>query len=133
MFRPVAPEELIDLWPQVSPGLSQIKRRCNASWTVEQIRAHLLQGRASLYLSDVGFVILEKCSEPMTFEPYLNVWLMFFKPKEGMKRRDEIVKWLDGAQRYARCAWWQFGSPRDEWASTIAPYCEKVMTIWRRR
>lgn len=123
----------MEVWPRTEPGLSVIKRRCNAPWTIEQIRGRLLNGGASLYAHESGFIVIEKCFEPWTGEPYINAWLMWFKSGEAMKRADELVAWLDGAVEFFKCAWWQFGSPRDEWAEVIKPYCEKTLTIWRRR
>ncbi len=133
MFRAIPPDEVLNLWAEVSPGLATIRRRCKAPWTVEQIRGHLLQARASLFVHEKGFVIVEKCVEQWTQEPYLNAWLMWFEPGEAMKRRDELVAWLDEMQRFHRCAWWQFGSPRKEWAKAIESFCEVTMIIWRRR
>lgn len=122
----------MDLWERIWPGLRTIRRKCKAPWTVEQIRGHLLHGKATLFVRDEGFIVLERCLEPWTGEPYLNAWLMWFKPGEAMKQRDELVEWLDNAVRFYKCAWWQFGSPREEWGATIAPYCEKALTVWRR-
>lgn len=133
MFRAIPPEEVLDLWAKVASGLETIRKRCKAPWTVEQIRAHLLFGRASLFVHEQGFLILERCQEQWTGEPYLNAWLMWFKPGEAMKLRDDLVDWLDNAVKFHRCVWWQFGSPREEWAEVIKPYCEKVMVTWRRK
>lgn len=132
MFRPVAVEEIPDLWRYVEHGLIRIRRRCKAPWHESQIKAHLLQGRASLFIRQEGFVVLERCVEPITFEPYLNVWFMYFAPGKAYPMREELVKWLDGMKKQAKCCWWQFASPREEWAEVIKPYCEKVMTTWRR-
>ena len=133
MFQEVRPEDIPEVWSLLEPGLLQIKKRCDAPWVPQQVRAHLLEGRASVFICPVGFVILERCKEPMTSDPYLNVWLMWFQPGEGMKRRDEIVAFLDAMKKHAKCLWWQFGSPREEWAEVIKPFCEKTLIIWRRK
>lgn len=92
-----------------------------------------MEGAATLFLRPEGFVIVERCKEAITLEPYVNVWLMYFKPGEAMRLKDELVKWLDALKKFHRCAWWQFSSPREEWGATIAPFCDKTMVTWRRR
>lgn len=133
MFQEVLPEDIPEVWGLLEPGLSEIKRRCEAPWVPAQVRTHLIEGRATAFLSSFGFLILERCKEPLTADPYLNVWLMWSRPREAFRRREEIVLFLDGMKKRAKCLYWQFGSPREEWAEVIKPYCDKVLTIWRRK
>ncbi len=133
MFKSIPAEDVLSIWPQVSPGIQAIRRKCNATWTAEHIRGRLLEARATLFVHEHGFIVMERCYDTFTGEPYLNAWLMWFKPGEAMKIREQLVAWLNEMKRFHKCAWWQFASPREEWGATIAPYCDKSMITWRSR
>lgn len=114
-------------------GLEAIRKRCKPSWSINHVHAHLLDARATAFVCDEGFVVLQRCGEAITGFPYLNVWLMWFQPGRAKARDAEIVAWLDEMKKRWGCMYWEFNSPRDEWAGAIAPFCEKVMTTWRRK
>ena len=133
MFKPVAAHEVPDVWEFVETGLQKILERCGThTFTTRDIKRHLFQGRASLFVRDEGFVILEKCQEALSGEPYLNVWLMWFKSGEAKKIKPELVSWLDAVRDHYRCMWWEFGSPREEWGAVIDDVATRHITTWRR-
>lgn len=134
MFKPVTPHEVPDVWSFVEPGIEQVIRRCKADeWTPRDIRRYLRYGNAHLYVRDEGFVVLERLLAGISGEPYLNVWLMWFKPGEAKKLKTELIAWLDNARDHAKCEWWQFSSPRDEWANEMDDVCERTVQTWRKK
>jgi hypothetical protein len=128
----VAPDDLSGCWEFVEEGLKVIRSKGDDWWQPQDVRRHLRENKAFLFIRDEGFVVLERCVHPNS-EPYINVWLMFFKPNAGMPLRDWLVEWLDKVTADAKCERWYFSSPREEWAATIAPFCEKHMVTWRRK
>lgn len=133
MFRAIGPHEIPDVWEFTEPGLQKIIERCKATWTIRDIRRHLRSGRATLFVRDEGFVVLERCTESISQEPYLNVWLMWFQNGAAAKLKDDLVAWLDAVRDQQRCEWWEFGSPREEWAAAMDSVCERFTTVWRRK
>lgn len=112
----------------------KILERCGThTFTTRDIFRHLSLGHAQLFVRDEGFCVLETCKEPLSGEPYLNVWLMWFKPGEAKKLKDELVAWLDKVRDHYRCFWWQFSSPRDEWRGEMDDVCERYVQVWRRK
>ena len=159
MFRPVAAHEVPDVWDFVEPGINRIIDKCGShkhAWTARDIRRHLRDGRGVLFLvhswqqesidvgppelpmldrflsKSFGFIIVEKCQEPISREPYLNAWLAWSQPRYFSVIRRKLIAWLDAMRDYERCEWWEFTSPRDEWIPVMQKVCEKPMKTWRR-
>ena len=133
MFKPVATHEIPDNWGFVEPGICKILERCNTqTFTPRDIYRHLNQGRAFLFVREEGFVVLEKCQEPLSTEPYLNVWLMWFRPGEAEKLETELIAWLDQMRDTHRCLWWEFSSPREAWGRALDKVAKRHVTTWRR-
>lgn len=133
MFKPVGAHEIPDVWSFVEPGLLKILEKCGSqTFTPRDIKRHLYKGRATLFVRDEGFCVLEKCEEPLSTEPYLNVWLMWFKPGEAEKLETELIAWLDGMRDHHRCMWWEFSSPREAWGRAMDKVAKRHATTWRR-
>lgn len=121
------------MWGFVEPGICKILEKCGThTFTPRDIKRHLYAGRATLFMRDEGFCVLEKCNEPLSGEPYLNVWLMWFKPGEAKRIKPELVTWLDQVRDHFRCMWWEFSSPRDEWRGEMDDVCKRHVQTWRR-
>jgi hypothetical protein len=130
-FRKVPTEEIGAAWPFVERGLVSILERCRGeAWTPRDIRRHIRQGRAGLFVRKDGFVVLERCEQPITHEPYLNVWLMWFEALALPKH--EVAAWLDEMAKSLSCEWWQFSSPRMGWGQYLEGICEPAYQTWRR-
>lgn len=132
MFRAVLPDDVSAHWGFVLEGLEKVKSKGDVWWSPSDVKRQILLGHAWLFVRDEGFVVLERQIEP-NGEPYLNVWIMWFKPMAAWKIKDELVAWLDEVAASAKWGPWRFSSPREEWAEVIAPYCERYMTTWRRK
>lgn len=130
----VPPADLEAVWAFVSHGLAVIQRRCGgANWTADQVKHLILSGKAGLFLHKDGFLILEPDHEPLSFKPFMNVWLSWFRPGTAKAMRCELVSWLDAqAVRMVGTKDWRFSSPR-AWRAEIEPYCEVHMITWRRK
>jgi hypothetical protein len=127
------PVEALDAsWPAIAYGLRQLLRRWPVEWNETDIYRRLAADKFGLYKCDDGFVILERCEQPISLAPFLHVWVMYFKPGKGKARRTSIIQWLDGLTAQMKCRWWQFTSPRDGWFGADVG-CEPVLTVWRRK
>lgn len=132
MFKPVAAHEIPDVWGFVEPGIARILEKCGThTFTSRDIKRHLFLGRATLFVRDEGFCVLEKCNEPLSGEPYLNVWLMWFKPGEAEKLEDELFAWISAMRDQHRCLWWEFSSPREGWGRVMDKKAKRHVTTWR--
>lgn len=106
--------------------------RLGGNWHPLDIYRRLRDNKCTLLLMpDKGFAILERDCEPLSGEPYLNIWLMWFKPQEMKPHRDAIIAQLDAIKEATHCSWIQFTSPR-EWSDMIEPEFKPYATIWRR-
>jgi len=131
-MRPIPWDEIPSVWPFVEHGLNVILARTRETWTSQDVYRHLRFGKAQLFMHDKGFVTLEKCQEPISGEPYLNLWHIFFLPGEAKKLRPELIAWVDEMRMATRCEWIQGSSPREAW-DVLEPDFEKVRTVWRRK
>lgn len=87
---------------------------------------------AHLFWCDEGFFICEVCVEANGGERYLNVWLMWFKPGAGKKRKKALIAQLDALKAALGCLWIAFTSPRLEWCGMIEGDFELVSYNFRR-
>jgi hypothetical protein len=130
-FRKVGIEEIGASWAFVERGLQAILDECpDEHWTPRDIRRYLREGRAALFVRADGFVVLERSREPITSEPYVNVWLMWFEPEH--LKREEVAAWLDELTKAQACEWWQLSSPRMGWGRYLHGICTHAYTTWRR-
>lgn len=119
------------MWPRIAQGLRIIGKRTNPAWTPGIVLDALEQGRAFLYASEGGWVVLEIQSDHR--ERYLNVWLAHFSANAAKAKRSEFVAWLDDvAMRAIGSTDWRFSSPRKGWAG-LEPDCEVHTITWRRK
>jgi hypothetical protein len=134
-FNHISPADLESVWAFVDCGLRQIQRKCGQlNWTAGQVKNLVLAGKAGLFLHPDGFVILEPDHEPLSFKPFLNVWLAWFRPGKAKTIRAQLVAWLDAqAMQMVGTKDWRFSSPRLGWANEIEPFCEIHMMTWRRK
>jgi len=132
-MRYIAPQELPQVWEAVERGLTRILQLCPDTWIPRDIKRHLYQGRCFLYFCDEGFFIVEKCCETFSGEPFLNVWVMYFQPGEGVKVKREIIAQLDVLRAQTHSEWIQFTSPRHKWAGMIEGDFKEYGRIWRRK
>lgn len=133
-FRFIAPDDVPAHWGRVEKGIASILAKCEREpWTSRDIRRALRAGRAQLFVREEGFVVLERCQEPISGEPYLNVWLMWFAPGTLPMLRKEVADWLDETREQAKCEWWQFTSPREGWGKFLEDICEPIASTWGRR
>lgn len=132
LFVPVHADDIGQHWPMVERGIDSILAKATREpWTARDVRRHLRRGKAQLFLRDDGFIVLERAVEPISGEPYLNVWLMWFAPGCAMPQlRDQIKAWLDDMKILARAEWWQFSSPREGWGAMLETCCERICSTW---
>jgi hypothetical protein len=121
-------------WQEVERGLKAVQKKIGSTnWTVEQVKNCILSGKAGLFVHDDGFVILEPDHEPLSFKPFMNVWIAWFKPQKAAAIRRYLVAWLDEqAVRMVGTKDWRFSSPRAGW-SVIEGDCDIHMKTWRRK
>jgi hypothetical protein len=128
---PVLPQDIPKHWEWVERGLNQIIRKTQEKWSAAHVSQALFEGRAFLFVSDRGFVVLQQLREDWTCAPYVNVWAAWFEPGEAKKRRQELSEWLDTVTEQHGCVTWKFGSPRKGWKGYEGWEIDKV--IWRRK
>jgi hypothetical protein len=126
-------EDIPEVWEFVERGLNVILAKAGQCWwTPADVRRFIREGRCFLFVTEGGFVTLEKAFTPNA-EPYLNVWHMYFEPGEAAKRKDELIAWLDNMQRKAKCGWIQF-TGRPEWTNALrGEFEEQHRTLTRNR
>lgn len=125
-------DDLSEVWEFVEAGLRHVLSLTHEPWTPRDVKQHIREGWASLYVCDEGFAVLQRRKADWTADPYINVWVLWFQADKARQRRAELIAWLDEMVRQQKCEWWEFGSPRAGWAGLEAD-CERVKTIWRRR
>lgn len=130
-MRFVPPDDLSVHWEFVEKGLDQVLRLTKEPWTPKDIKHAIREGFASLFVCEDGFLVLQRLKAAWTSDPYVNVWVTWFKPGRAKEKRAELIAFLDDATRQSKCDWWEFGSPREGWVGLGE--CEKVRTIWRRK
>lgn len=132
-FRRIAPDGLGAIWSWVERGLNVVRAvSAHKPWGADDVLRRLVDERAHLYVREDAFVVLEKCVEPISERPYLNVWVMWSEPQKANQIRPAIVRWLYAQKAAQGCDWWQFSSPRPGWYG-IEAGCEPVYTVWRSR
>jgi hypothetical protein len=129
----VPPEDLSSVWGFVEPGLQETIALTKEPWTANHVKQHIREGHATLFVDDDGFVVLQRLKALWTSDPYVHVWVMWFKPGTAHERLKELVTWLDEITKQCKCDWWEWASPREgwKWLERLG-LCQKVKTVWRR-
>lgn len=121
------------MWGFVEPGLQEVLAVTKEPWTATHVEQHLRMGWARLFVCDDGFVVTQRLEAPWTAKPYLNVWVMWFRPDTAQEKLRELVAFLDDIQRLEKCDWWEWSSPREGWRwMERLGLCQKIRTVWRR-
>ena len=133
-FLRVQAHEIPVWWEFVGEGLADIIRRCpSVPWTPRDIRRILRAEQAALYVRpDEGFVVIQRLTDYVTGEPYMNVWHLWFRPGIAARHREGLLAWLDESCRALRCEWWEFTSTREEWDNALRGTCGSPRLTWVR-
>jgi hypothetical protein len=133
-FDRVEPHQIGEVWEFVGAGLAVIAAECpTVPWYPRDVKRCLLKGQAALYVRPEGFVILQRCEEPISGAPYLNVWAIWFRPGTASPLRQQLIEWLDYSCRATCCEWWEGTSTREGWGRALESVCDEAMVTWRRR
>jgi hypothetical protein len=132
--RFVPPDELSSVWGFVEHGLNEVLALTKEPWAPSQVEYHLREKLASLFICEDGFCVLQTRKADWTSRPYVNVWVMWFRPEAAQEKMHELVAFLDEVTKQAKCDWWEWSSPRKGWRwMERLGLCEQVRTIWRRK
>lgn len=131
---------MIQLVTQFNPfdfyerGINEILRRGEGlTFTPYDIYHHLKSNRCHLYrMDDAGFFVVEKCVETISGDAFMNVWLMWFAPGEGVPHKAELLEALDNLQRFYGCKWTDFGTTRKAWGELLKGEFVEHMVTYRR-
>lgn len=133
MIQHVPPEGLSRDWAFYRKGIEEIISYGGVRFIPEDVYSRIKTGHAFLYrVDDVGFFVVEKCLEHCSDEPFMNVWLMWFKPGFGLPHKDELIDYLDRMAKAAGCLWIRFGTTREAWVKLLDGHFKKHLTILQR-
>lgn len=133
ILRRIQPEGVGEVQSFVVDGLAAIVESCpTVPWRAADVLRALLDGRCALYLNDDGFVVVTRKLEEITGRPYLNLWLMWFRPGTGKAVMADVIAWLDQVCKDTACDWWEGSSTREGWGRALRDYCEPAYITWRR-
>jgi hypothetical protein len=132
--RLIPADDLSSVWGFVEPGLLEILALTQEPWTPVHVEYAIRSGYAWLFVDDDGFFVVQKLKAEWTGAPYLNVWVMWFKPGTAHKHLKGLVGWLDDLKAQTKSDWWEWSSPREGWAwLERLNVCQKIRTVWRRK
>lgn len=117
-------------------GINEIIRRSNGriTFTARDVYRHLRKRHCELYrVDDAGFFVIEVCTESISGEPFLNVWLMWFQPGKGLPYKHAVIEALDRLCEHYRCEWIDFGTTREAWGELLKGEFEEHMITLRRK
>lgn len=133
MIRHIPPEGLTRDWQFYRQGIEEIISYGGVRFIPEDVYARIKTRQAFLYrIDDSGFFVAEKCLEHCSDEPFLNVWLMWFKPGQGLPHKQELIDYLDRMAEVSGCLWIRFGTTREAWVHLLDGYFKKHLTILQR-
>lgn len=115
-------------WHLIVDGLTQISEENDTDWTPEDMRGHLRVQRAHLYITDDGFVILERGQNSFTGETFL------FSPAAYSKSNIGAEKYTATFEQLARdvgASYIEMWSKRAGWQRVSG--WDKAYTCYRRR
>jgi hypothetical protein len=129
----VPPEGLSRNWDFYKAGIEDIISFGAVRFRPEDVYARIYTKQAFLYrVGNEGFFVVEKCLEHCTDEPFMNVWLMWFKPGHGLPHKNELLDYLDRMAESAGCLWIRFGTTREAWVKLLDGHFKKHLTILQR-
>jgi hypothetical protein len=120
------------VWEFVRKGLQSVLDRTQDPWTPTDVYRCLRGNRASLFLSDDGFLILSRREEEWSLEPYLLVWVGWFKKGTALPMDAELFAWLDSQARSIGCKRLRIISPRLGWGKRLRGYFTLKYQTWER-
>ena len=133
MIRHVPKEGLNRVWEFYRQGILQIMSFGGVSFIPEDVYLHIKTDKAHLYrVGDEGFFVVERCVDVFSDEPYMNVWLMWFKPGYGKEVGPEVLAHLDQLKHALGCHYITFSTMREGWTRILAPFFKPRMTTLRR-
>lgn len=116
-------------------GINEIIRRAGGrlSFNARDVYRKIRADQARLFrVDDVGFFVIEPCVETMSGEPFLNVWLCWFLPGEGLSRKREVIEALDKLAEFHGCEWIDFATTREGWVELLKDDFEEHSVTLRR-
>lgn len=133
MIQYVPPEGLNKVWEFYRQGILEIISFGGVTFIPEDVYLNLKTGKAALYrVGDDGFFVAEKCIETLSGDPFLNIWLMWFRPGHGLPHKQRLLDFIDGLERSLGCLWTDFGSTREAWIHLLDGDFKKHMVTLRR-
>lgn len=111
------------------PGLKRLLRKCPDDFTPEDVYWFLKENRATLFLLDEGFVILEVVTEPFRLKRTLCVWLLYWLKAD--ENQEQLLAELEALAKKAGCCRIHFKSPRMGWMKKAKGFKLKLIT-WER-
>lgn len=132
MFQQVAAGDE-SRWDFVERGLLSVLGKTRESWNTEDVRRLLRGGRVQLFIREEGFVILARREDEWSLEPYLLVWVAWFKPQTALAIQEQLFDWLDTQKRESGCRSIRILSPRRGWEKRLAGKFRIRSITWERR
>jgi hypothetical protein len=133
LIQHIPPEGLSRNWDFYKAGIEDIISYGAVRFRPEDVYARIYTKQAFLYrVGNEGFFVVEKCLEHCTDEPFMNVWLMWFKPGAGKAVGPEVLDYLDRMAESAGCKWINFGTARRGWAKALGGRFKEHLVILRR-
>lgn len=130
MIRFIPKEGLSRDWVFYRKGIEEIISFGGVRFIPEDVYHRIQMKAALLYrIDDAGFFVVERCLEACSDEPYLNVWLMWFKPGQGLPHKQELIDYLREIAKHEGCLWIRFGTTREAWVHLLDGDFKKHLTI----
>lgn len=136
-FTPIPIPALHACWPKVRKGLERIAEKGKENWLPEDVYVALRTGRATLYVADPGFFILEKVDEAFTHQSVLNIWCLHAQAEDGghhagvLQFRDEAIAYIDGVAKSLGIKRIKM-SGRKGWQKVLKDYFTPVRVMYER-
>lgn len=132
MLRHVPPDEVSGVWEFVLAGLEKLLAKTKDKWNPTDVYRCLRGNRASLFVSEDGFLILSKREEEWSLEPYLLVWIGYFSKQKALPLTAELIGWIDDRAREIGCKRILIKSPRPGWGMRLRGYFTLKYQTWER-
>jgi hypothetical protein len=105
------PANIRECWGEVKEGLESILKEIpQLSFLPEDVYSECVNGRAHLFTSPIGFVILTTEIDQFTGEKTLLIWLAYVYEK-GKHNWFSHVKWFEDLAKNAGCKYLEARSP----------------------
>ena len=97
------PTNIRDCWDMVKEGITSIlKESPTLTYLPEDVYSECVNGRAHLFTSPLGFVILRVVNDSFTGDNTLLIWLAYVY-KKGQHNWLTHVKWFEEVAKNADC------------------------------